>query len=477
MQTSNSRDFPRVSRGARGFRGCGRRMRASSAALLLGTLIPSALALAPPAWADDDKRFDEEILEILRDEGKISEERYEELKKKEAEEAAARDDGWTIKYSNGLKFLKDDGSVKFDIGGRIQADFSSVNVHSIDLPGGVSDGDGEGVELRRARFYMGGELYERVIWKSQINFTGGEIAINDMYIGMKDLGPLGTATVGNQKEPFSLEELTSSKYVTFQERSLPSVFDPSRNFGLLFQNAICDKRVTWAAGIFAPSDNGDFFSHDAEFHVTGRVTGLPLYRNGGRQLIHVGASGSYQVLDKSTRRYRQRPEVHNTQRFLDTADYGTNGQGLLGLELAGVFGPVHVEGEYKHAFVDLEGGKEADIMGYYVQAGWFLTGENRPYKTSDGTWGRVSPTDPFDPANGSWGAIELAVRESYLDLNGGSLNGGKERDTTVGVNWYLYSNLRLTANYVYADVRNTGDNLGNQRGDIHTFEARAQLEF
>ena len=59
--------------------------------------IVGSLATAMPAFAkDDDKRFGEEILEILRDEGRIDQERYEELQRKEAEEAAARDGSWTI---------------------------------------------------------------------------------------------------------------------------------------------------------------------------------------------------------------------------------------------------------------------------------------------------------------------------------------------------------------------------------------------
>jgi len=54
------------------------------------------------------------------------------------------------------------------------------------------------------------------------------------------------------------------------------------------------------------------------------------------------------------------------------------------------------------------------------------------------------------------------------------------------VNWYLYSNLRVMINYVYAHVKNTGSDFevdgetvhgGGASGNIHTAQARAQIEF
>ena len=36
-------------------------------------------------------------------------------------------------------------------------------------------------------------------------------------------------------------ELTSRKYITFMERSLPSLFDSSRNFGIMANNHHLDK--------------------------------------------------------------------------------------------------------------------------------------------------------------------------------------------------------------------------------------------
>jgi phosphate-selective porin OprO/OprP len=131
--------------------------------------------------------------------------------------------------------------------------------------------------------------------------------------------------------------------------------------------------------------------------------------------------------------------------------------------------------------------QNSTLNGAYVQASWFATGEYRAYKTKSGTFGRVSPKAPFDPSKGDWGAVEIAARYSFLDLNNNTIRGGEEQNFTAGVNWYLYSNLRLTLNYVYADVKDTGSTLfndemdiirtGGASGSIHTIQARAQLEF
>ncbi len=243
----------------------------------------------------EEKRFGQEVIEILREAGKIDDERYEELKKKEeAEHAAATQarnakdpGGYSFNYSNGLQFMRNDGRVKIKFGGRIQADFASIHVDGNltnativgpppPLPPLTIGGDGEGVEFRRTRLYVSGDLHDRIIFKSQFDFAGGDVDLKDMYIGMKNIPYLGTIKIGHMKEPFSLEEITSSKYITFMERSLPSVFDSARNFGVIFNNHYFDQRMTASAGIFVPTDDGgEFFSQKTDFNISGRLTGLP----------------------------------------------------------------------------------------------------------------------------------------------------------------------------------------------------------
>ncbi len=262
------------------------------------------------------------------------------------------------------------------------------------------------------------------------------------------------------------------------ERALPSVFDSVRNFGLAAYGSPLDDRMTWALGVFGDTD--DFsrtFDNDLNFALSGRVTGLPWYADDGRKLVHLGVSASRQFRDGIDVRFRQRPEAHLAERFLDTGDVLSDGNILLAAEAALVYGPLSIQAEYKPAWIEQRFGDIAYMQGAYGFASWFLTGEHRPYDKKKGVFKRLVPNNPFNPTKGQWGAWELAVRYSFLDLVSAGIDGGREANVTGGVNWYLYGNVRLTANYVYADVRNTGSQLGNAKGNAHIFQMRTYVDF
>ena len=193
--------------------------------------------------------------------------------------------------------------------------------------------------------------------------------------------------------------------------------------------------------------------------------------------------------DDAEESFSQRPEIHQAKKYLVTGtfrdvdgepaavDYRSDGNGVLGLELAGVYGPLHLQAEWQQTWSEQHDGKNLFFWGSYVSGGWFLTGESRPYKKSRGIWGRVEPKNPFDPGAGKWGAFEVASRFSYLNMNDANVRGGREANVTVGLNWYLYSNVRMELNYVFANVLSTGEVLGTADGEVNAVMARAQIEF
>ena len=123
--------------------------------------------------------------------------------------------------------------------------------------------------------------------------------------------------------------MTSSKNIPFLERSLPSVFAPSRNTGLMVHDSHGDA-VNWAIGVFRESD-GFGSSSGGGVGVTGRIGWRPIYEDGGRKMLHVGLSAS--VRDTKDQgdsyRLRQRPDVHLSPRFVDTGGFATDGVELL----------------------------------------------------------------------------------------------------------------------------------------------------
>src|SRR5690606_15223142 len=124
---------------------------------------------------------------------------------------------------------------------------------------------------------------------------------------------------------------------------------------------------------------------------------------------------------------------------------GVDSVTIGGLEAAAVYGPFSVQGEYYHTQIERETLADADLGGWYAQASWFATGEYRPYKPSEGLFGRVNPKHPLSLSKGGVGALELAARHSNIDLNDGLVQGGEMNNVTLGANWYLNDYSRLMA--------------------------------
>ena len=389
--------------------------------------------------------------------------------------AAADDGGWQKSWKNGIGWKSSDGDFSARIGGRILADFATVSEDSA-LRAGDWDGNGSGVELRQARIQISGTAYGRLAWKGQYDFAADKV--KDVWISLKDIPLAGTLKVGNFKEPFSLEQMTSLRFTTFMERSIAIAFSPSRNMGIQFNDNAFDKRMTWAVGAFRQSGEkfGDTesFSDSSAYQITGRVTGAPVYHADGERVVHLGVSYSHKFrsLGGESIRWKTRPESHLANTVADTGNLNTDGADLLNLELAVVGGPLSFQAEFTNAWADFGATGTLRSWGMYAQASFFLTGEHRNYKLKKGAFGRVKILEPLGQG---WGAWEIAVRFSRLQLQNGSRNNaGDIRDITVGLNWYLYSNFRVMANYVYSDINNA---IESYEGDANIFQMRAQIDF
>jgi len=372
---------------------------------------------------------------------------------------AAHADDWKVKWSNGHKVESADKAFKLKFGGRIQADYTFASTDSV-LGGGE-----DGFEFRRARLFFSGTIYERVEFKAQYDFVGGA-EFKDVWIALEQ--SWGKVKFGHFKEPFSLEEQTSSKYLAFLERSLPvEAFSPGRNSGVGFSGST--DKASWGFGAFY--DAGDFgeSSDEDNFNVTGRVVFRPIYEDDGKQLFHVGLAATQKDLAAGgTFRFRSRPEAHLSGRFVNTGSFAADSALIYDLELAGVFDDFWFAGEYVVADVDAPAFGDPSFDGYYVQFGYYLTGEHRRYKSSSGAFDRQKPSENVGK-DGGRGAWEIAFRYSSLNLDDGPIFGGELTDWTLGLNWYLNPATRLMINWVHADVDNVGE------GDFILF--RWQVDF
>jgi len=412
-----------------------------------------------------------DLLKVLRDKGTISEQDYQMIEKAAAQESAAvaekQNEGLVLDTgSSALKLKSADGNFKFQVGGRVMVDAAYYDEDKTEL--------GSGAEIRRARLFAKGTVYHDWFYKAQVDFAGNDVSLKDFYLGYSGLDAMNI-TIGNQKEPFSLEELTSSKYITFMERGLPNAFAPGRNTGI----AIGTKADRWGLKVgyyFDGIENENSPGKDSN-SVTGRLHFAPVLSE--NSVVHIGGAASYRKANgDDTVRFRERPESHVTStRLVDTGDIADyDSQTLYNIDAAAVFGPFSLQGEYMQTNVDNDAG-DPSFNGYYVYGSWFLTGEHRPYSGSKGTFGRVKPKSVV--GKGGHGAWELAARYSSIDLTDGAIAGGKEDNLTLGVNWYATPNIRFMGNYIYASTDPTSvveyPTAGDE--DVNIFQVRGQIDF
>ena len=345
------------------------------------------------------------------------------------------------KTKNTLEYEARDGDWKIKIGGRFMLD--AAKYFDDDPPSLES-----GIEVRRARLFISGTLKQYWDFKVEYDFVGTgkkkalDDGLKDAYIAYTGLKPV-TITVGNMKEPFSLEELTSSNYYTFMERTLPNALSAGRNLGIRL-NAYGEK-WTASAGLFGGSLAQPVLDGHA---VTGRVTFSPVHEKD--RVVHLGLAGSWRSSnDDDVVRFRSRPESHITDiRLVDTKSFDTEDFFRVGVEAAVVKGPVSLQAEYLRVNVNREipGNPDIDLDGYYVEASWFITGESRNYNFKGGNFKGIKPKASFG-SNGA-GAWQVASRFSSIDLSNNDIIGGKQDNFTLGLNWYPTTYTRLAFNYI-----------------------------
>lgn len=363
-------------------------------------------------------------------------------------------------WKNGLSFTSDDGQTKIGFGGRLQVDYGFFSEEN-----GV-DVEQDGTEMRRARFAVAGVIGGNVEFKTQYDFAGGDADFKDAYIGLKDAGFLGKLRVGQQYEPMGLETLTSSKYITFAERSFTSALAPGRNTGILSSHSLADDLGTFSFGYFRDVNGYGNGQEDDQGSLTARVTYLPIYEDGGNQLLHLGASISSRDTSGGVVEYHSDSLSHLGADIVDTGDIASDGVDLFGAELAYVQGPMSVQAEFVSSTLD----DDSEVTAWYLQGSYFVTGESRAYKKSAASFSRVKPTSNYgDDGNG---AIELAIRMQEIELD--EMTAGENAEAlSMGINWHLNPNARVMFNIINASP----DEASAYGNDVTSYVMRFAVNF
>jgi len=371
---------------------------------------------------------------------------------------------------------------------------------------------GNGVNIRRMRFAIKAILWGH--WGGEIDFDFGNngVDIKDAYI--RYIGKNWQIKAGHFREPFSIETMTTSRYITLMERPYATEQAPSRHLGVDFK--MFTNHLFFEGGVFSSTVANDLIRDqnkkggtNAGWSVTGRLAWAPIKKD--KTVLHLGIAGSYRTpkipelgdpIDSF--RYGENAETEiNRKKYIDTdwiehSLYKT----ILGTEAAYAWNNFRIQGEYIMTRIQRDTDKVPDgedkvkMGGYYIMGSWIINNADYYYNMADAEFSNI------DFRNNKKGAFEVALRYSFMDANTFKdddltpwMPGGSGETYTLGLSYYFNYNVKFMLNYAFVNHDRWADGKGKYKTydvdasgvditptgqggiDFHTVQARILIAF
>lgn len=406
----------------------------------------------------------EERFDALDQKVKVLERKWE----LEQEAAAAKEASVVVAGKDGFFLKSADGGYQLKIGGYAQADGRFY----------IDDNSASATDtflLRRVYLVIDGILSKDFDFKISPDFGQGKAVLQDGYIGYK-YSPGARVRVGRFKAPFGLEYLQSSTDHELVELGLPINLVPARDLGIQLHGDLFDGTVSYAVGVFngvPDGTNSDGDDNDGK-DIVGRIFIYPFKKSEIESLegLGIGVAGSQGERASATALPSYKTSGQNkffsyktgvtaggtNSRYSPQAYYYWNSFGLLG--------------EYVSSSQRVSNGTSKDIVNtsWQATASYVLTGEKASYKG-------VKP-------KGKLGAFELVGRYNELNIDDSAFSTYADivksaksvKGTGVGFNWYVNSNIKISADYEQARFSG-GAAGGKDRDDEKVILSRVQAVF
>jgi phosphate-selective porin OprO/OprP len=483
----------------------------------LAVAVSSAVLLMAGQVALADSATD--IVDALVSKGVLTEEEGKLITKGHTSKTSVtpvvkeKDGSFTLESANGRNSIQ--------LTGRMHLDYRDSNIDSSgDLGGGRTDDRdtaslADQFELRRARLGVKGKFANDFKYEVVGNLPG-TATIDVAYLDFAKYEQM-QLRVGKFKQPFGLEQLISSNNITMVERSYVDQTVPAKKLGFQVMGAPT-KGMTYAGSIFQFNDTELDIGADGKNSFAGRATLNFAEIMGNKEMVmHVGLSGQDSKYAISTSASSQTSAAISTTQRGSISSFRSAGRGLnnifrgqvdgvlcsdptamyscpsefraqveqraVGLEGIFATGPFKLMGEYsKGDYKGTQGTNSVsyDTKTYFLEAGYFITGEKYADSYKGGVFSSFKPKNEFDLDKGNLGAIELAFRAEGYDVDdskisgGGRLQGNLSQYTsatknneysssgatsgaktyTAGIRWILNPNLVIKANYAQTNLDN-----------------------
>jgi phosphate-selective porin OprO/OprP len=346
--------------------------------------------------------------------------------------------------------------------GQIQADYRDyLNPHDTT--------DITSFAVRRARMGLEATLFQNYEFRFLNDFGQGQTRLQDGYLNIHYWDAF-QVTGGKFKQPFSYEQLIQDRFTPFMERSIIDQLVPARDVGVMIHGQnLFSGLLDYGLAVSNGEQNGDTDTNGAK-DATARVAVQPfaLLGDGPLRLLMFGMAvnggNESEPIAPSTLRTPAGVPFFQFNRTV-IAD----GRRIrYSPEVAYFYGGLGFSAQYFHmnqfmrpAPVGAAARNQIDVPfeGYYVQATYLLTGEQRTTYSE-----AVAPLRPFDPRRGlsARGAWEMVGRVSRLTIGDVVFAPGNARladplavsdgatEMTLGFNWYLNKWVRTQFNWEHA---------------------------
>ncbi len=416
----------------------------------------------------------------------------------------------------GLHWATKDGNFSVSLNGRIQpaSQYNFVNDPDPAFGANTANELNSGMNIRRARLGVEGTFYKVWDYKFEYDFSRGNgtvgSGITDAFVRLNHTDAL-SYKLGSFKEPFSLEEAASNRYLTFIERhmSVNAFVDNPNTYktgiganyavqrwqtGIAFQT---EPIGSWSSASTSVNANGNQNrnngSGDTGWQGIGRVSGRP-WMEDDTKFMHVGISAGHTEVNTQYRADGtmvgegqigggggmsffafpgtnvDRTNILNTGNLSTGALNDPNRRQVTSYDRYGaegwfVYGPFSAQAEYLRTNINGVGYDGEHLTGYYGFISYFLTGESKSYHVRNGAANRLKPRKPFHWDGSGLGAWEIAAGYDYIDMNSGAIKGGEMDMFRFGLNWYPHSNVKFQSNIIHVfNINTAGTPITNTNG-------------
>ena len=440
----------------------------------LAVAVSGAVLLMAGQFALADSATD--IVDALVSKGVLTEEEGKLITKGHTSKTAVTP---VVKEKDGAFILESaNARNSIQLTGRMHLDYrhNNMDIYSTDFNDRDSASVADGWELRRARLGVKGVLAKDFKYEIVGNLPG-TATVDVAYLDFAKYKEM-QIRMGKFKQPFNLEELTSSNNIDFMERSYVNQLAPAKKIGAMIFGEPKDG-FTYALSTFSMNDS-ELDSKNDKASFAGRSTLNFAQLMGNKEAVmHVGIAGfdaEYNVtpttssgsaaaesranilafrtpgrgLSSIFRAQIGGDLINNAATSTSTSTSTSSGgtttttststtttatqQGAIsnstsqvksnaaGLEGAIALKNFKLQGEYTRAnysgsYNNRAEALDMDVKAMYGEVMWLVTGEKYADAYKAGTFGAIKPISNFDLDTNQWGAWEVGFRMEKFDVN------------------------------------------------------------